>query len=143
MIVIASDHAGFELKENLKKWLFKKEIYVYDVGAYVLDGDDSYVDYAKNAVRYFTKNCDVNEDVLLLICGSGVGMSIVANRNTKIRAVLAYDKIQAEQGKAHNNCNCLCLGARNTSPLSAKHILETFLSTKFLGGKHKKRIDSI
>ena len=143
MIIIASDHAGFEAKENLKKYLTNQKIYFYDVGATIFDANDSYVDFGKKAVDYYVENCDVEIDKLILICGSGIGMSIVANRNPKIRAVLANSAKQAKQGREHNDCNCLCVGARNTSYFHIKKILNTFLNTEFLGGKYKERIETI
>lgn len=143
MIILASDHAGFMLKNKLKSWLDKKNIKYFDVGAINYDGMDSYVDYGKKAIDYFLQNCDVKTDKLLLICGSGVGMSIVANRNKSIRAVLAFSPKQAMQGRMHNDCNCLCMGARNTCFLKAKCIVNKFLYTNFLAGKHLDRIKSI
>ena len=143
MIILASDHAGFELKEKIKAYLKNKDIDFFDIGASSFEKDDSYVDYGKKAVEYFVQNCNADADRLFLICGSGIGMSIVANRNSRIRAVLACCKKQAEQGRQHNNCNCLCVGARNTSFSKAKKILEVFLKTEFLGGKHLERINSI
>ena len=142
MIVIASDHAGFILKEKLKTWLIKKNISFFDVGANTFDGLDSYVDYAKNAIKYFNDNCN-QDDKLILICGSGVGMSIVANRNKNIRAVLAYSSKQVVQARTHNNSNCLCVGARNTGFLKTKVLIQKFLTTNFLEGKYKDRIESI
>ena len=143
MIVIASDHAGFELKEKIKKYFEKQNIKFFDVGAIEVYKNDSYVLYGKNAIKYYVDSCDTDTDKLILICGSGIGMSIVANRNEKIRAVLAYSKKQAVQGRQHNNCNCLCIGGRNTNFLKAKGIIKAFLETNFLGGKHLDRINSI
>jgi len=143
MIVLAGDHAGFELKEKLKRYFSKKNIEFFDAGAEEFNDADSYVTFGKNAVEYFIKNCNVDKDKLILICGSGVGMSIVANRNEKVRAVLAYSAKQAKQGRLHNNCNCLCIGARNTCFCLAKRIVTAFLQTEFLGGKHADRIKSI
>ena len=143
MIIISNDHAGIDLKNSFVEYFEPKNINFVDFGAKVLEPNDSFVDYAKSAIEYFVSNCDTEKDVLLLICGSGVGMSIVANRNPQIRAVLCFNKIQAEQGRLHNNCNCLCLGERNTDFESAKEIFETFVSTNFLGGKYKDRIDKI
>lgn len=142
MFIIASDHAGFELKNRIKKWFDKKGVKHFDCGADYFDKDDSYVDYAKKAIEYYQNNCQEN-DHLILICGSGVGMNIVANRNSKIRAVLANTKKQAIQAKEHNNANCLCLGARNTCFLKAKKIIKAFENTKFLGGKYLERIENI
>ena len=143
MIIIASDHAGFLLKERLKKWFLKSNIKFVDVGAKDFDHLDSYVLHAKNAVEYYAKNCDAKNDKLVLICGSGVGMSIVANRSDIVRAVLANSKVQAKQARMHNDCNCLCLGARNTNFAKAKQITKVFLTTDFLGGKYLERIKQI
>ena len=142
MIVLASDHAGFELKQKIKNWFNKKNIDFFDVGADVLDVEDSFVQYAKMAVEHFSKNCN-KDDKLLLVCGSGIGMSVVANRNPNIRAVLAYSKKQARDGRLHTDCNCLCLGARHICFLKAKCIIKTFLKTDFLAGKYLERINSI
>ena len=143
MIVLASDHVGFKLKEKLKRYFAKKNIEFFDAGAMEFDNSDSYVDYGKGAIEYFLNNCNDEVDKLILVCGSGVGMSIVANRNKDIRAVLAYSVKQVVQGRQHNNCNCLCLGARNTCAIKAKCIISKFLKTQFLGGKYAKRIESI
>ena len=142
MFIVASDHAGFELKERLKKWFDKKHFNYYDCGANNFEKDDSYVEYAKKAIEYYEKNKKEN-DFLILICGSGVGMNIVANRNPNIRAVLAQTAKQAEQARAHNNSNCLCLGARNICLFKARRIIIKFLKTNFLGGKYLQRINKI
>ena len=143
MIILASDHAGFLLKEKIKRWLTKTGNQFFDCGAENLDIDDSYVDYAKKGIDYYLKNCDIQNDKLILICGSGVGMSIVANRNPQIFAVLAQTKKQAKQAREHNNANCLCLGARNVCFCSTKRMIKTFLATSFLGGKYLDRMNSI
>ena len=143
MIVIASDHAGFKKKEKIKNWLEKQNAQFFDAGPEIFDAGDSYVSFAKKAIDFFTANCDVENDRLILICGSGIGMSIVANRNTKIRAVVALSKKQAVQARQHNNCNCLCIGARNTSFLRMKVIIKAFLKVDFLGGKYLDRVNSI
>lgn len=143
MIVLASDHAGFNHKEKLKQYFLKNNIEFFDAGAIKLDNQDSYVVYAKGAIEYYINNCDEKKDKIILICGSGIGMSIVANRNKKIRAVLAYSPKQAEQGRQHNDCNCLCLGARNTKFFKTKSIILKFLNTQFLGGKHAERIKTL
>ena len=142
MIVLASDHAGYELKNKVKLWLEKQGEKVFDVGAEKFDGEDSYVDYAKKAIDHFNKNANV-DDKLILICGSGVGMSIVANRHKNVRAVLAFTAKQVVQARNHNNANCQCVGARNTSFLKTKVLVQKFLKTDFLGGKHQKRVESI
>ncbi len=143
MIVLGNDHAGFLLKEKLKKWFLKNNIEFVEIGNVNFDSLDSYVLYGKKAVEYFVKNCDLTKDKLILICGSGVGMSIVANRTKDIRAVLACTKKQAVQAREHNNCNCLCIGARNTTFFTAKRIVKSFLNTDFLNGKYLDRINQI
>ena len=141
MIYLASDHAGLFLKNKLNNWFKQKGVLTTDIGPFEFDGEDSYVPLAKKGIEEFLKSKDNN--LLILVCGSGVGMNIVANRYKGIRAVLAYNKKQAIQSKLHNNANCLCLGARNTSFFKAKGIINAFLKTEFLGGKYLKRIESI
>ena len=142
MIYIACDHAGFKLKQRLTKWFDKTGLQFVDCGAGVFDANDSYVDIAKSTLQKFDDAFDQNNR-LILICGSGVGMSIVANRNKNVRAVLALSAKQVKQAREHNNANCLCLGARNTCFLKAKQFIKHFLSTDFAGGKHLTRIQSI
>lgn len=143
MIVLACDHAGLKLKTQLKKWFEKQKIEVFDCGAMQFDGMDSYVDYAKKALLFFEQLQDKSNAKILLVCGSGVGMSIVANRNKNIRAVLAQTPRQAKQARMHNDCNCLCLGARNVSFFRAKKIAKQFLQSEFLGGKYLQRLNCI
>ena len=142
MIFIASDHAGYNLKNKVKVWLEKQGQDVFDAGANTFDDKDSYVDYAKGAIEQFSKRPNA-DDKLILICGSGVGMSIVANRHKNIRAVLAYSTKQVAMARKHNDANCLCVGARNTCFLKTKHLVKKFLQTEFLGGKYQTRIESI
>ncbi len=143
MIVISCDHAGFNLKNKFVEHFKDNKIEYVDIGAQILEPQDSFVMYGKKAIDYYLNNCDIQKDKLLLICGSGIGMSIVANRSPNIRAVLCFDKVQAEQGRMHNNCNCLCLGERNTDFKKAKEIFNIFFKTDFLGGKYKHRLDQI
>ena len=142
MIYIASDHAGFKLKQSLIKWFKRCGFQHIDCGANSFDSLDSYVDYGKLAVDKFEKLSKFG-DKLVLICGSGVGMSIVANRNKNIRAVLAQSKSQVVMARKHNDVNCLCLGARNTGLYKAKLLIKTFISTQFLGGKYLERLKNI
>jgi len=138
MIILASDHAGFELKEYLKKYFAKHQIEFVDTGALNFDATDDYPDFAKKAV----KSVLVDENNRgIFICGSGVGMSMVANRHKGIRAVLARDVKTAKMSRMHNNSNVLCLGQRSTSKNKAIKIILAFLTTKFMGGKHQRRID--
>lgn len=137
-IVLCSDHAGFNLKQSLKKWLTLQHE-VLDAGADVLEKLDSYVTYAKKANKLVTQN----QCLGIYICGSGVGMSIVANRQNGIRAAVCYDKHIANLAKKHNNINVLCLGANFVDYENAKQIVSTFLQTDFEGGRHKCRVEDI
>ena len=138
MIILASDHAGYELKEYLKTYFDKRNIEYIDAGAHSFDPEDDYPDIIKSAAKQMLKN-ENNKGVF--ICGSGVGVSMVANRHKGIRAVLAQDVATAQMARMHNNANVLCLGARSICKKRATNIIKTFLTTDFLGGKHQRRID--
>ena len=138
MIILASDHAGFELKEYLKVYFSKHKIEYIDVGALTYDANDDYPDIIKPAVKQVLKD-ENNRGIF--ICGSGVGVSMVANRHKGIRAALCQDIQTARMARMHNNANVLCLGARNICKRRATNIINTFLNTDFLGGKHQRRID--
>lgn len=135
---MCADHAGFDLKEQLKEYLSKSNE-IIDVGANVVDNDDSYVDYAKRANKQVVDNNCYG----IYVCGSGVGMSIVANKQRGIRAVMPASVELVEKSRQHNDANVLCLGARFMTVEEAKKIVDKFLSTDFLGGKYQARIQSI
>lgn len=148
-IVLCSDHAGFELKEKIKGFLCEKSsdfgsenaLNVQDIGAKEYEKTDSYVDYAKLANKEIVQS---NEHCFgIYICGSGVGMNIVANKQVGIRSVLAFEKELAKLSREHNNCNVLCLGANFINFEQAKSIISTFINTNFLGERHEKRVESI
>lgn len=143
MIVISNDHAGMKLKKSFINYFRENNIKFVDCGSNILESKDSFVDFGKSAVEYYVEKCDTQKDRLILICGSGIGMSILANRNPAIRAVLAFDKVQAGQGRRHNDCNCLCLGERYTSFDKALEIFNIFMDTKFMGGKYLERMEDI
>lgn len=137
MIILASDHAGFPLKEEIKKFFNNENIIAIDVGCYSRENLDDYPDFAKAA------NAKVLEDprnVGIYICGTGIGMSMVANRNPKIRAALCHDETFASLSRRHNDANVLCLSGRFTSPRKAIKIIKVFLTTEFEGGRHLRRI---
>lgn len=138
MIILASDHAGFELKEYLKQYFSKRKIEFIDAGALTYDANDDYPDIIKSASKQVTKNVDNSG---IFICGSGVGVCMVANRHKGIRAVLAQDTETVQMARMHNDANVLCLGARKICKRRATNIINTFLNTEFLGGKHQRRID--
>lgn len=138
MIVLASDHAGFELKDYLKQYFAKHKIEYIDAGSVNYDADDAYPDVAKNAVKVLLKN---NNAKGIFICGSGVGISMVANRHKGVRCALAYSTQIAEMARRHNDANVLALGGRYISKPMALKIIKTFLNTEFEGGRHISRIE--
>lgn len=136
MIYLASDHGGVKLKEKIKKYLNSLNKSFVDLGTNSVESV-SYVDYAK----LLCENCLTNQNsVGILICKSGIGMSIVANRFKGIRAGLCYNKKMAKLCRKHNDCNVLVLNGKN---LKYKGIVKNFLNTSFEGGRHKERINSI
>lgn len=138
MIILSSDHAGYELKNHIANYLTKNHIDFIDVGPQEYEKADSYVDYAKKACENFKE-----DNKIVLCCGSGVGVSIVANRHKGIRAVLGYSNEIVEKSVNHNNANCLCLGQNFMSKRKAISLLKTFLNAKFEGGRHTKRVEDI
>lgn len=135
-VAIASDHAGVELKEVLKQDLALLGCAVTDLGPNETHSVD-YPDYANKLADCMKKNTDA---VGVLICGSGIGMSIAANRHKHIRAALVSTVEQAALARQHNNANVLCLGARQISEQTARECIKTFLTTGFEGGRHAGRI---
>jgi ribose 5-phosphate isomerase B len=137
-IFIASDHAGFLMKEKVKIFLNKSKIKSLDLGTFSEDRVD-YPDYAKKLALLVRKNSSFG----ILICGSGIGVSIAANRIKKVRAAVCYNQISASLARKHNNANVLCLGARLINFNNAKKIINTFVSTKFEGGRHINRVKKL
>ena len=138
-IAIGSDHAGFELKEHIKQFLETRDISIKDVGVYSLDRAD-YPDLAVKVARAVsTKDCDKG----ILICGSGIGVSIAANKIKGIRAALCHDAYCAKMAREHNDANIVALGARVIGPGQAEMIVDTFLNTKFAKGRHAARVEKI
>jgi ribose 5-phosphate isomerase B len=137
MIILASDHAGYLLKEEVKKFLNKENIIAIDVGSYSREQLDDYPDFAKAG------NAKVAEDprnVGIYICGSGIGMCMAANRNPKIRASVCESVKYATLSRMHNDANVLCLPGRFMKPRKAIKIIKAFLTTDFEGGRHARRI---
>ena len=138
-ILIASDHAGFKLKEIIKQYLSKKKIKVVDLGTSKLEKVD-YPDYAHK----LSKKINLNKKLTgILVCGSGIGMEMTANRYKNVRAVLCYNQKSAKLSRLHNNANIITLGSRLTKKSVALKCINTFLNTKFEGGRHTKRIKKI
>tara|TARA_B100001741_G_C16240943_1_gene453930 strand:+ start:214 stop:639 length:426 start_codon:yes stop_codon:yes gene_type:complete len=138
-IVIASDHAGYSLKEYIKNFLLKKKITIKDVGT---KNDESvdYPDYAHKLSKILKKN---KKAIGVLICGSGQGMIMTANKHKNIRAALCYNAESTKLSRLHNDANIITLGSRLISKKNALKYIKIFLKTKFEGGRHKKRIKKI
>ena len=138
-VCIASDHAGFNLKEDIKNFLVNKNVSIFDVGPYNNQSVD-YPDYAKRlANRIRLKRSDVG----ILVCGSGTGMAISANKIRTIRAAVCYDLKSTRLSRQHNNANIITLGSRLTQKKLSLKLVEVFLKTKFEGGRHLRRIKKI
>ncbi len=137
-IIIASDHAGFLMKEKVKIFLNKSKIKSLDLGTFSEERVD-YPDYAKKLALSVKKKSSFG----ILICGSGIGVSIAANRFKKIRAAVCYNQLSASLARKHNNANVLCLGARLISLKNVQKIVYTFISTKFEGGRHINRVKKL
>ena len=138
-VCIASDHGGFNLKENIKDHLIKKNISIIDLGPFENKTVD-YPDYAKKvANRIKAKKSDVG----ILVCGSGTGMAISANKTKTIRAAVCYNVNSTRLSREHNNANIISLGARLTSKKLSLKLVNIFLKTKFEGGRHIKRVNKI
>ena len=136
-IAIASDHAGYELKRQLKEFFVK--ISFIDVGTFSEESVD-YPDYAHKAIEQYNQgNCEK----VILICGSGNGIQMTANKYKNIRCGLCWDPEIAQLARSHKNVNVIAMPARYISFNTAKEIVQTFLETPFEGGRHQKRIDKI
>ncbi len=138
-ISLASDHAGFTLKEIIKKKLIKNKVKVLDFGPFNKDKVD-YPDYAKKVARNISSK---KTNMGILVCGSGTGMAMSANKLRKIRAAVCYNSVSTRLSRTHNNANILALGSRLTNKREALKIVNIFLSTKFEGGRHLRRIKKI
>jgi ribose 5-phosphate isomerase B len=139
-IVIGCDHGGFELKEVIKKFLSNEmKVTPDDVGTFSNDS----VDYPDIGIKVAKKVQSGEFERGILICGTGIGMSIVANRFPKIRAALCHDTYTARMSREHNNSNILAIGGRITEENLAKEIVRIWLASKFQGGRHQRRLDEI
>lgn len=136
-LFIASDHAGFAMKSYLAEYLRGQGHHVEDLGP----SSPESCDYPDSATRVTAKVLENVGSFGILICGSGIGMSMAANRVPDIRAALATCEFHAKTGRAHNNANVLCLGERVTGLGLAVDIVDVFLSTPFEGGRHLRRIE--
>ena len=138
-VVLASDHAGFNLKEEIKKFLIKKRKEVLDLGTKNAKSVD-YPDYAHLLSRKMKNN---KNQLGILICGSGTGMSMAANKHKNIRAALCYDAKSTKLSRLHNNANVMTIGSTLIKKKVALKCVDTFLNTNFDGGRHARRVKKI
>lgn len=139
MIAIASDHAGVELKKALCEVILASGREVRDLGP----ADTTSVDYPDFAHRVADAVVSGEAAMGVLICGTGIGMSLSANRHPGVRAALCHDAFTAEMARRHNDANVLCVGARVTGLGVAEQIVRIFLETPFEGGRHQRRVEKI
>ena len=138
-IVVAADHVGFPLKDNVLEYLRSQGLEVQDYGTSSSERVD-YTDYAeKVAAKVAAKRADYG----VLVCGTGIGMMLAANKVPGIRAVAANDTISARLAREHNDANILTLGARMIDPAAMRQIVDTWLTTPFAGGRHMRRLQKI
>ena len=138
-ICISSDHAGYKLKEHIKINLSKKNIKVIDLGPKTEKSVD-YPDFAKKVARNISAK---KSNMGILVCGSGTGMAMSANKSKKIRAAVCYNIASTRLSRLHNNANIIALGARLTKKNNAIKLVKIFLSTKFEGGRHLRRVKKV
>ena len=138
-VCIASDHAGFKLKESIKDFLINKNISIIDLGP----TNENSVDYPDYAKKVSNRVKSKRSDVGILVCGSGTGMAISANKTKKIRAAVCYDLRSTRLSRQHNNANIIAIGSRFTKKNTALRLVSVFLETKFEGGRHLRRVKKI
>ncbi|QCD52937.1 ribose 5-phosphate isomerase B [Campylobacter sp. RM16192] len=138
-IFIASDHAGFELKDEIKKFLQTLNLTAIDLGTNSSEASVDYPDFA----NLMAENLKNQNEYGILICGTGIGISIAANRHKHIRCALCHDIYTASMAREHNDANIIAFGARTTKPEDAKEMIKKFFSTEFAGGRHLRRVDKL
>ena len=138
-LFISSDHAGYNLKEQIKK-RFKNKYIFQDLGTDTSSKSVNYPDYAHKLCKKISKS---SKNMGILVCGSGMGMSMAANRHKKIRAAVCYSVKNTKLSRLHNNANIITLGSRLTKKNTAFKCIDVFVNTKFEGGRHKKRVRKI
>lgn len=138
-IAIGSDHAGFSLKQVLKEHLVQMGHEVLDEGA-VSDSSCDYPDYAKKVALLVSEK---TAEFGVLVCGTGIGMCIAANRARNVRAAVVRDDYDAKMSRLHNDANVACFGGRITAAVSAVRLIDVFLTTKFEGGRHTGRVEKL
>lgn len=139
MLVVGSDHGGYELKEAILDLLQKKAIEYIDFGT----DNSASVDYPDFAAKVAGAVSSGDAQLGILICGTGIGMSISANKFVGVRAALVHDEFTAQMAREHNNANILVMGGRVLTPDQGKKLVEIWLDSEFEGGRHQKRLDKI
>lgn len=139
-IIIGSDHAGYNLKEEIKEFLKKQAIELEDAGTFNAEESCDYPDFAEKVAVAVSEG---RFERGILICGTGIGMAMTANKVPGVQAAVANDTASAKMSRAHNDANILTLGARLVTPELAKEIVNIWLTTKFEGGRHQSRLDKI
>ena len=139
MIAIGSDHGGYALKQEIMAYLKEKQIAFEDFGCY----SEESCDYPYIAQAVCEKILDHSCEKGILICGTGIGISMAANKIKGIRAALCNDYFSAKYTRLHNDANVICLGGRTIGPGSACELVEVFLNTEFEGGRHQRRVDKV
>ena len=138
-VCIASDHAGYKLKEYIKNYLIDKNLSIFDIGPF----NDRSVDYPDYAKKLGHRIKSKKSDVGILVCGSGTGMAISANKIKSIRAAVCYNLKSTRLSRQHNNANIISLGSRLINKKLSLKLVDVFLNTKFEGGRHLRRIKKI
>ena len=140
-IAIGADHGGFHLKEELAAWLRQRGYEIQDVGAFEFDPQDDYPDYAVKVAQTIANG---QADRGIILCGSGVGASVAANKIVGIRAAVCHDTYSAHQGVEHDDMNVLCLGARIVGSEVARELVDTFANAQFSGEeRHRRRLAKV
>lgn len=138
-IALGADHAGFQAKENVKQYLESEGYAVSDVGT----SSEESVDYPDFAAKVARRVQHGQSDLGILVCGTGIGMAIAANKVAGVRAAVAHDNMTAQMSREHNDANVLTLGARVLSEHQIIEVVASFLSAQFTGGRHQRRVDKI
>lgn len=140
-IALAADHGGFVLKTSLIPWLEAQNYEILDLGAEIFDSADDYPDFAEDVAEAVVSG---KAERGILVCGSGVGASIAANKVPGVRACLCHDTYSAHQGVEHDNMNVLCIGGRVIGTELAKELVGAFIKAEFSGkDKYKRRVDKV
>ena len=138
-IALGADHAGFQAKENIKRYLESAGYTVNDTGTW----SDESVDYPDFAIKVARRVQQGESDLGILVCGTGIGMAMAANKIGGVRAAVAHDALTAQMSRVHNDANVLTLGARVLSEHQIIEVVASFLAAQFAGGRHQRRVDKI